>query len=183
MTNLFLPAEARRDIIREYGKRYGLTVFVESGTATGDTPFALRDDFRRLHTIEIDHTLYEQARARLARYPQVFCWLGDSAEILPFILTHLHERALFWLDGHWSGSGTNPVGSDTPIRDELEAVLADPYWHVILVDDARVFREGADWETEKYDYPTLSWVRDLAESYRYEYELADDIIRLVPCPA
>lgn len=180
MTDLYLPPEQRVEILRDYARRYKLTSFVESGTAEGFTTWLLRDDFDIMHTIEIEPELWSRAVERFQDYPNVTCWIGDSSHILPVILSGLPERALIWLDGHWCGSGPNPDGDDTPIREELPIVLGSELAHVVLVDDARVFREGLDWEREQYDYPTLTWVREQAERNGYQYELAEDVIRLTP---
>jgi hypothetical protein len=180
MTELYLPPEQRIEILREYGKRFNLGVFIESGTAEGFTLWGLRHDFGFIHTIEIEEHLYHRAVDRFASYPNVHCWLGDSPTVLPQILEEIAFPALIWLDGHWCQHGNNPNGPDTPVREELPIVLGDGRPHIVLVDDARLFREGLDWETEKYDYPTLTWVQETAESFGYTYLLKDDVIRLTP---
>ena len=180
MSELYLPPEARVEILRDYAKRYQLRNFVETGTSDGYTTWALRDDFAKIDTIEIDYGLWSRARVRFVGYGRIACWYGDSGVLLPGILYLLDGPALFWLDGHWCGSGPNPDGPDTPIRAELPLVLSDPRPHVVLIDDARCFREGADWESERYDWPTLTWVREQAVEHCYDYELADDVIRLTP---
>lgn len=180
MTELYLPPEQRAEILRDYAKRHRLGTLVETGTAEGFTTWLLRGDFEVIHTIEIEGHLWDQAKERFRLYPQIHCWLGDSAKVLPQILSDIIGPALIWLDGHWCGSGPNPNGPDTPIRDELPLVLDDPGWHVVLIDDARCFREGTDWERERYDWPTLTWVKETAERFGYDYNLADDVIRLIP---
>lgn len=180
MAELYLPAEARVEILREYARRYDLKTFVETGTSVGFTTWALRNDFETIYTIETDRNLWDQAVQLFRDFPHIHCYCGDSAEVLPTILFGTHQPALFWLDGHWCAHGHNPDGPDTPIRVELPLVLGAPVAHVVLIDDARCFREGADWEAEQYDWPTLTWVRETAERYGYSYELTDDVIRLTP---
>jgi len=181
VTELYLPPEQRVEILRQYARKHSLEAFIETGTSDGFTTWALRGDFQVLHTIEVDEGLWFRAVERFLDLPNVWCWHGDSPQVLPKILDlPLVSPALIWLDGHWCQHGHNPNGPDTPIREELPLVLGHPSPHVVLVDDARVFREGADWETEKYDYPTLTWVKETAESYGYTYDLTDDVIRLTP---
>lgn len=176
-----LPAEARREILADYGHDYRLKTFVETGTADGATCWALKDLFAQLHTIEVDEGLWEQATARFRDYSQVTCWHGDSAVALAEVLDEIRCPALFWLDGHWCAHGHNPNGPDSPLPGELAAIFdTGASGDVILIDDARLFREGDDWASEGYDWPALSWVREQAEDHDYRYELADDIIRLTP---
>jgi hypothetical protein len=182
MTELYLPPEQRVEILREYARTWALRYFVETGTAEAFTTRRLVADFEMIHTIEVDVELHRRAVELFANYGHVLCWRGDSAEKLSMILEMLPGPALFWIDGHWTNHGHNPAGPDTPIRDELPLVMAHTltHQHVVLVDDARLFREGVAWESEEYDWPSLTWVREQAESYGYRYELVDDVIRLTP---
>ena len=166
----------KHGIVREYADRYGLRTLVETGTYMGGTIDALRDRFARIYSIELDDALYERARARFAHLRHVTILHGDSAQMLPEVLAHLREPALFWLDGHYSGPGTAKGRRETPIEEEIRAVLAHPVaGHVILVDDARVF---GTWP----DYPTLDEFRRLvaAATPSSEFTVEDDIIRIHP---
>lgn len=179
-----LTGDQRRDLLRVYGKRYGLRTFIETGTADGETPMALLQDFTWIHTIEADPDKFSRSSDLLAPYKHVICWYGDSGTVLADALDlgDDGEPALVWLDSHWCQAGHHPSGPeyDTPVRQELAALWADGRPHVILIDDARLMREGDDWETEQYDWPALSWVRAQAEAHGYTYTLEDDVIRLVP---
>jgi hypothetical protein len=184
MTEPMDPAQ-RREIIREYAAVWGIKTFIETGTADGQTTWELKDDFRTLHTIEVNKALYDLAAARFADVPHVRCWWGDSGKVLPLVLHEVKGRAILWLDGHWSGVGPNPNGPDTPIREELSVLFKPsekliPWRHVILIDDARCFREGDAWAENEYDWPPLSTVESLAGKAGFNYELAQDIIRLTP---
>lgn len=181
-TELFLPAAVRREILQDYGNRYGLKVFIETGTNEGDTPWALKGSFRNLFTIELDEHLHAVAARRFARHRHVVCVQGDSATVLPKVLGMFKGPALVWLDGHYSGPGTAHGEISTPIREELTTLFADGRPHIILVDDARIF-EGQP-EHEMYDhyatYPSLEWIEELAHEHEYDYAMSDDIVRLTP---
>lgn len=173
----FLPPEQRRRILRDYGKKFELRMFVETGTANGDTPWALRKDFSRLWTIEVGEAQYKAAVHRFAG-TNVTCLHGDSAKHLPRVLEELGGTpALFWLDGH--ACGGDRAEKDTPILEELEAIFATGTRHVILVDDARLFKGMPHYG--EWDWPPIQDVRDRAEAAGYTFEVRDDIIRLVPC--
>jgi hypothetical protein len=170
------PSVVKHDIVRQYADRYGLATLVETGTYMGGTIEALRDRFARIYSIELDDDLYQRARARFAHLPHVTILHGDSAQMLPELLAELREPALFWLDGHYSGPGTAKGRRETPIVEEIRAVLAHLVaGHVILVDDARAF---GTWP----DYPTLDEFRHLVatEAPALHFTVEDDIIRIQP---
>jgi hypothetical protein len=177
--DLFLTANQRRDVLRDYGKRYGLRVFIETGTNDGGTPWALKDDFDELHTIELGQAQWRAAVDLFRDHPHVTCLLGDSADVLPTVLAGIDEPALVWLDGHWSGGSTARGRRDTPVLQELVAIFATGVPHVVLVDDARLF-EGMSDHDEQPNWPHIDDVRSLAEHHGYSYDLTDDIIRLTP---
>lgn len=179
--DLYLPAEERRQIIRDYGQKYNLSVLIESGTNNGDTPWELKDDFEKIYTIELDSKLYKAAKIRFRDIDNITCIYGDSGELLKSLLEGIGQSTLLWLDGHCSGPGTAHGALSTPIRKEVLTVVDDLHPHIALIDDARIF----DGEPEHHlyphyaDYPSLRWIKDLASVTKYEYTLANDIVRLV----
>lgn len=180
---IYMSAHDRIELLRWYAKRYGIHEFIETGTAVGETTNALRDDFDRLDTIELDHDLYERAKAMFAPYPNITCWEGDSGAVMEDILGSASDPVIFWLDGHHSGPGTAHGDLDTPIRAELAAAFGKaPPGSVILIDDARVFEGGAEHHLEPHygDYPSLDWVAEQAGAAGFDYDMHDDVIRLTP---
>lgn len=170
------PGSRKQEIIRSYGKSAGIRVLVETGTYFGDTLFALRDDFDRLVSIELDEALYQAALRRFRPYPQIENLQGDSGVRLPEVLEGLRERALFWLDGHFSGGITATADEETPINRELDAILRHPIPdHLVLIDDARCF--GRD-----PDYPTIEKLREFLQrtSPGRKMTIEEDIIRILP---
>ncbi len=180
MSFISLEPEDRREVIRTLGADYN--VLIETGTNQGLTPMALVQSFKEIYTIELEASLYEAARRKLSSYPNIHCLHGDSTLVLPNVLDLIREPAVVWLDGHYSGPGTAHGVFSTPIREELQILFKDGRPHLILIDDARIFDGGPEHELYEhyYEYPTLLWVQEVAESYGYSYELKDDIIRLTP---
>lgn len=176
-----VSAHRRREILLEYGTRLQLGTFIETGTNDGGTPAFLMSHFRELHTIELGKRQYRAAVDRF-RGTNVRCWHGDSIKVLPQVLKVVTEPALVWLDGHYSGPGTAIGVRSTPIREELVALFADGRPHVILVDDARIFGGGEEHDLYPHyaDYPDQDEVELLADGHGYDFELADDIMRLTP---
>lgn len=120
-------------------------VFIETGTYFGDTVAAFKDMYPKVISIEVDEALHRKASERFADDRNVHIELGDCAKQMPEILAGLHEPAVFWLDGHYSGGITGKGEAEDPILISLNQIAAHPVrGHVIFVDDARTFdgREG-----------------------------------------
>jgi hypothetical protein len=166
----------KRRVIRELQQRYGVRVFVETGTYLGDMTAAMLPYFAQLHSIELGADLYAGACRRFAGSPQVHLYQGDSAEVLPRIVNELNEPALFWLDAHFSGGITARGTEDTPIARELAIIFGQRIPdHVILIDDARHF-SGTN------DYPSVEQLRGYvaAAAPQHTLDVDSDIIRLLP---
>ena len=154
------PALFKHELLLDISRSCPAQVFIETGTYLGDTVHALRRRFREIHSIELDATLCDAARRRFAGVRSVTIHHGDSAAVLPELLSRLTEPAVFWLDGHFSGGVTARGERDTPVRDELRCILRHPIeGHVVLIDDARLF--GTD-----DGYPTIDEIRELVADRR-----------------
>lgn len=170
------PPLRKQYLVRDYGAAFGAQVLVETGTYFGDMVAAAQSDFREVTTIELAPVLAEAAARRFGGVPGIRVLPGDSREVLPRVLAQLHERAVFWLDGHFSGGVT--AAGDTPLLDEVTAVLqhhvAD---HVVLIDDARCLGTG--------DYPSRDDLRAVLEQHRpdWVFEERDDVVRIHPRPS
>ena len=58
------------------------------------------------------------------------------------------ERILFWLDGHYSGSGTGYAKNKCPIFEELSAISSRKLINfVICIDDIRLFGKEEGYPT------------------------------------
>jgi hypothetical protein len=130
-------SDYKRGMLKRVQKVYRLPYFVETGTFRGETPLALRSFFEHVWTIELDDALYEKSRELLARFQNITCLKGDSKVCLPGIVTQLDKGTLFWLDGHYSGSGTARGGTDSPLIEELKEIEVSRVrnQHVIIIDD------------------------------------------------
>lgn len=162
----------KQRIIREYGKRFAVQTFIETGTFVGYTVWAMLDQFRTIISIELAQNLYEMAKAEFAAYPHVTIAHGDSGQLLSPILAAVSEPCLFWLDGHYSGGITARGATETPILHELWHIFNHPVKdHVILIDDAHMF-------TGDHDYPTLEQLKQYVWQQRpgWEFVVRNDII-------
>ena len=171
---LTAPHGVKQRAIREYARRFSLRTLVESGTYLGHMLFAMRKDFERIISVELDDALYRHAVKLFAGEKNISLFHGDSGTLMPSIVGELTEPALFWLDGHYAGAGTALAGEETPILKELEAITSSPLDHVIFIDDARLFL------MEHANYPNLKNLQTYLKTKwpNCFLQMEDDIIRV-----
>src|SRR5690606_36175019 len=136
---------------------------------------AMKRHFDRIYSIELSRDLYERARIRFRRDPNVELLHGDSGTMLEAILTRLQGPALFWLDGHYSAGETARGDKDTPIIEELTHIFnSGEKHHVLIIDDARCFGRDAG-------YPTLKELKAFVRSRwpNAAFSVDKDSIRIV----
>ena len=170
------PAAVKHRAMRAYAEKFGLKVFVESGTYYGDTVEAVKPWFEHVYSIELSRDLYEGAKKRFRSDRNVHLICGDSGEHIGALVKDIHQPALFWLDGHYSGGETARGERDTPIYEELAHILKAPdLGHVILIDDAHCFGNDPG-------YPTLDDLTEYVRSLRngIAITIEDDSIRITP---
>jgi hypothetical protein len=171
-----VPYLVKRAMLRAEARRIGAKTFVETGTYMGDTPWALRDCFRKLYSIEVQPELAAIARKRFSRYPEVEIVQGDSAKELSGLMGRVEEPALFWLDGHYSAGITGRGAKDCPIYEELEAIAGGMRGlFSIMIDDARCF--GTD-----PAYPGIEQMEALAAKHfpQHQFAVWNDVIHIKP---
>jgi hypothetical protein len=171
-----VPHTVKRRVIRRRAVEFNARCFVETGTYLGDMIAAMRPRFDRLYSIELSHDLFVQAERRFHSDGKVFLRHGDSGSELQRILRDFDQRALFWLDAHYSGGFTARGAIDSPIVTELNHIADHRVRdHVILIDDARMF-------VGKDGYPTLAQLEVLAAERfpRHRLFVEQDIIQLLP---
>lgn len=168
------PHVVKQNIIKYYATNFRLLNFVETGTYMGEMIDAILKNFPRIVSIELDPALAERAKNKFSSYGHVTILQGDSAQVLPSVITNITRPCLFWLDAHYSGGVTSQGELETPIAKELKIILDHPCTdHVILIDDARAF-------TGQNNYPTLTEVEKIVLTKRSDWlmEVDADVIRL-----
>ena len=175
--------EIKRAILLNYAKYYNLNTLVETGTFLGDTVEFFKTKFQQVYSIELADALAKKAIIRFQNDPNVKIINGDSGTLLNSLVAEFSAPILFWLDGHYSSEFqmgdeyivTAKSDKNTPIENELKAILNSNMDHVILIDDARLFN-GID------DYPTVKQIKKICKFYKPNYmvDVENDIIRLYP---
>lgn len=137
------------------------TTVIETGTCLGYSTQDLSQYFKTVHTVEIQEPLYRNAREKFAHNPNIHCHNGDSVSVLKNLASTVKERAVFYLDAHWSGDNTvdweasrwkgYPVetgcrGVDkapenqNPLHEELKVIMENYTQEVIVyIDDMDKF--------------------------------------------
>jgi len=128
--------------------QHPVNVFIETGTFHGESlAYALTLPFSRWHSVELAPHLHRSAEQRFGR-PQVTLHCGDSAEVLPKLLTYLDEPALFWLDAHYCFFDTARGAEDCPLMDEVRAIADHERQrgteHIVIIDDYHIFGTTSD---------------------------------------
>ncbi|MER8530080.1 hypothetical protein [Mesorhizobium sp. M0598] len=123
----------------------GALTAVEIGSYKGVTTKRMSLLFRNVISVEIDEALYLQASKRCAGRKNVELLLGDGAKLLPEIAARVN-KALIFLDGHFSGGETGHGDEPEPVLKELDLIV--PFisnFVAVVVDDFRLFGVEPGW--------------------------------------
>jgi hypothetical protein len=173
--NIVMPPHiVKQKAITDYQRSSGIRMLVETGTYMGDMLAAQRSNFDLLYSIELSAELFQKASRRFKEDPKVKLLQGDSSTMLEGIVSALNDRAIFWLDGHYSGGVTAKGNKNCPVNEELEVILKSPHRHIVLIDDARLFN-GTD------DYPTVHEIESKFKEAGKDIRISvrNDIIRIL----
>jgi hypothetical protein len=127
------------DLILALQAASGARTFVETGTYLGDTTEWASQHFASVHSVELSQTLHAGAVERFAGKSSVTLHHGRSENLLGKLTPASGQTAIFWLDAHWSGPGTDGEDAECPILAEIEAINRVSTHHIILIDDADYF--------------------------------------------
>lgn len=159
---------------------FGIRNFVETGTYLGHGTEWAADNFAKVWTIEASPDYQAQARARMGERPHVKFVLGDSATQMAPICNALDGPALFWLDAH-AGAGYFGAEDRCPLLEEIAAINASTFQHVILIDDARAFVAPPPPPFKYEKWPALDEIlRALQQGRDYHVSVLNDCMICVP---
>jgi len=146
------PDFIKKWTVKYYTCHYKPSTFVETGTFRGAMIDEVKLLYKKIYSVELDPSLYIQAKNKFANEDRITILEGDSASVLPKIMEKIDDRCLFWLDAHYSGimGGvmTAKGGKDTPIIEELAVIAKHKIKnHVLLIDDAIDFQGNSGYPT------------------------------------
>lgn len=166
-----------RKLALELRDRYGLKVFIETGSYVGGTLFWASFHFRKVIGIEISRFYYEFCKRTCGGAKNVVLIRGDSRIELSRALSLAESPALVWLDAHWSSDleADKPEMGECPLLYELMALNIDGRPHVILIDDAKLFDPPFNDE-----WPDIEQIRALLAELPRDVRIFEDVIIAEP---
>lgn len=141
------------DYIRMFSSAYNIPVFIETGTAGGESVRQASLIFPICHTIEV-----VENRADGSYPDNVTLHTGDSGKLLKSIASqYVGHKMLFWLDAHWSEPHASmEEEQECPLMQEIDAIYhagcKDPF---IFIDDARLFLGPPPWPCDPRKWPNV----------------------------
>jgi hypothetical protein len=159
----------------------GIKRFIETGTLGGDSAAWAAQHFGHVLTIEAKADIAQKACERFITSPNIEVVFGDSAKVLEYYARG--EPAIFWLDAHWMGPGSNTAGDsgdECPVVRELLAINEYNLEDIILIDDARYFLGPPVHPHDAYKWPDLSLIVKLLTRYPRAVFVYEDVIIAVP---
>ena len=124
--------------------------------------------FNQLYSIELDKKLFKDAVNRFRYDRKIQIINGDSGKVMYELIKKINKRAIFWLDGHYSGTYTALGDLECPIYEELKAIFTSKIKnHIIIIDDARCF-------TGNNSYPSVLELKDFVLKYNSNYKMIID---------
>lgn len=127
--------------LKKYVLGGSVLTFVETGSFMGDGIQAAIDaGFQDILSIELAPFHYDLCLNRFKEEKRVNIRMGDSGVLLVEVARNLEQKAVFWLDGHYSGGGTAKGIDISPLMRELDAIKHSPRKdHTILIDDTQFY--------------------------------------------
>jgi hypothetical protein len=173
-----LPVE----YVKRFVDEYGIKVFIETGTAGGDSVRAAADIFETCHTIEIVDGR-TGGESGVHQFPEnVYLHIGDSGFLLKEIAKpYKGNRIVFWLDAHWSENyESEDKSNECPLIREIQGIKGHDA--LVLIDDARLFLGPHPWPCDYRFWPQFQDVFNaLRDSFpRHRITVIDDYIIAVP---
>ncbi len=165
------------DFIKRFVDEYDIQIFIETGTAGGQSAQDAAQIFGLVHTIEI-----VEGRSNVWCPENVTFHIGDSAKLLNSVSKPFKgQRIVFWLDAHWSEPYESPKDVDEcPVLDEIAAIKGHDA--LVLIDDARLFFGAHPYPGDPRKWPSFQKVFvALRDSFpKHEITIVDDYIIAIP---
>lgn len=141
--------QAKREHLLEIFRERGHTLLIESGTYLGDTVAFFVPHAQRIVSVEVEPSLYEDARRRFEGEPRVELILGDALDIVPQLVQMADAPPLLWLDGHFSGGVTGRGAEIEPAGTILHRLgrIPTPAGTTVVIDDLRLFGRDPEFPT------------------------------------
>lgn len=139
----------KRAILDKILKKNKISILVESWTYLWETVNYFKNKLKLIYSVELSQELADFSVSRFVDNKNVTILQWDSWEVISKLSPQIKERALFFLDGHYSGNFTAKAKSECPLIQEIRWIaLSSNKNHIIVIDDLRLV-----WVHK--DYPSL----------------------------
>jgi hypothetical protein len=118
-------------------------IFVETGTYLGHGIKYIRNDFREVHSIELNDTLYNNSVINFKNDPYIYLYHADSPDILNKLIK-ISEPVVFHLDAYYYNESTSfgkIEDKGSPILRELSIIGKRNYMDIIFINDIKIYNE------------------------------------------
>lgn len=165
------------DFVKRFVDAYDIQIFIETGTAGGQSAQDAAQIFSLVHTIEI-----VDGRTNVWCPDNVTFHIGDSAKLLKSVAAPFKgQRIVFWLDAHWSEPYEAPKEvEECPLINEIAAIKGHDA--LILIDDARLFFGAHPHPGDPRKWPRFDQVFAYLREFfpKHMITIVDDYIIAVP---
>lgn len=123
-----------------FKNKYGIELFVETGTYKGNTSIWASKHFEKVITIEVSPEWYEKTAMRCMKLDiqNIESRFGESVEQLPLVI---NDPAIFWLDSHWHNeTGIYGKNDPCPLLEEIKIISKRSSYSWVFIDDARLIQ-------------------------------------------
>lgn len=137
--------------------KYNLSTFVELGTCLGSTTRWAAVNFEKVITIEINPSFAAIAEERFLGLRNIELIVGDTVEVLPYIINKIPKNSFVFIDSHWTDN--NPLLEELHILQHIKPM-------VMAIHDFKV-----------PDHPELSYDEYPAQNIVYEWNYIKNHIK------
>ena len=166
-------------------EKYGISIFIETGTFKGETALWASKYFQEVVTIELSKELFYSTNQELKNINNIVFYHGDSRTILKEqVVAKFTKSAIFWLDAHFCSLNTAGGGIPCPLLDELDIIHSYKGDKYIFIDDARLFLSPPPKPHPLDEYPAIWDVLKKLQIESSNYNVIfEDVIISVPLHA
>ena len=153
-------------------------IFIETGTHYGQTLKNIKHKFLDIHSVELSNKLYQICKNTFQEDEHIKLYCGDSSILLSNIIQKIEDKAVFWLDGHFSGGDTAKGNKDCPLIEEIESINEKfKYESLIIIDDYRLFGTNINENWSDINTNTLNQI--LKNRVKQSLQVKDRLIYLL----
>ena len=150
--------------LTEFVEKYGCKTYFETGTGEAVClSHALKYDFEKFYTVDLDEELYEKAKNRFVGYPLTLI-NNYSSKALDEYVPKLDPNTpvFFFLDAHWQ--------NDCPLIDELQAIGQSGKSGIIAIHDWKVPNSDLGFDSYNGQDFTYEWIEPTLQANFKQYK-------------